>query len=263
MPLSARRAGPVWAGLVLASLTVVAPSSGQTPSTAVITTKGQFTRRVRPDLATVSLSFTADGRTALEAGLRVAARADTLRLAFQGLGIPRDSLLSGHQWYWWRGRVERILGQPKYQRVPPGYVGDVPYTQDTTFRAYDAMQVRIRDLSKIGPVIDTAMAHGILDISQVSFGATNVDGDQKEALRAATVDARAQAEIMAKASGVQLGRLLSISTEAPARSNTDWDAVITTSFSEAGVGDRGTRVILPLVPVSSTVYATWELRDPK
>ena len=224
-------------------------------------------RHVRPDLAVISFSFTAEGSTPLRAGQAVAARADSIRRALQGLGIPRDSLVSGSRWYWWRGRVEQVIGQPRYI---PGQRDSVYGRQsqgrnvkDTTYRAHYAIQVRVRDLTKMGAVIDSLMAHRVTDIGNIAFEATDVRAAQDAALREATQRARAQAEAMAEASGGRLGRTLSLSSEAdreyygsprPGRPGSR------TEMSSSGMGSGGgTQVVQPSIVVEMSAYGRWEL----
>jgi hypothetical protein len=53
-----------------------------------VRTSGTAQRTVDPDLATVSVQFSATGATPAEAGGHLAARADSLRRALATLGIP-------------------------------------------------------------------------------------------------------------------------------------------------------------------------------
>lgn len=56
-------------------------------------------RNVTPNLAIVRLNFTAVGRSAKQAGRKLAARADSLRRALVSLGLSRDSLVTASDWY--------------------------------------------------------------------------------------------------------------------------------------------------------------------
>src|SRR5207237_3406710 len=99
---------------LVTTLVLSAASEGRlTAQTAPVTsdvsqvrTEGSAKRSLRPDLATLTVQFTADGMSPTDAGRNVAMLADSLRRAFRGIGIPQDSLISGSRWYWWRGRVE-------------------------------------------------------------------------------------------------------------------------------------------------------------
>jgi len=216
-------------------------------------------RSVEPDLATVTLQFTADGTTPGQAGSRLAARADALRRALGTLGLSRDSLVNRSRWYWWTGRIEIVVGP---ERCVPKC--DVLHTvvRDTTYRAHDGIELRIRDLSKVGAVLDTAMGRSITEISDVHFSATDVSATQEEALREATVRARRQAEAIAAASGCQLGRVLSLSTQSDYAERYRFDDYVRIEGAGAtgAVGEASpTVVVRPSVPVSVTVYGRWEL----
>lgn len=252
-----------WPSLAAGVVTLLASAPGAAAQTSEmhgpeLRTVGTATRGVRPDLATITIDFFATGKTPADAGSRVAARADSLRRAFEALGIPRDSLVAGQRWYWWRGRIETVLGQARWIPQPTGQAGPGHQEQDTTYRALDAIQIRIRNLSKVGAVIDVALAFGITQFSSITFAATNTTADQNEVLREAAVHARSQATVIAEASGVRLGRIFSLSTQGPAGRYEPYplDGAITIRGESGG---RGTDIVQPLVHVSATVYVTWEL----
>ena len=238
-----------------------APAQSEQARASEVRTAATARRTVRPDLATVRLAFTADGPTPAEAGRALALRTDSLRRALGSLGIPRDSLVTASQWYWWRGRIESVQGRrcvPLPEPSPDGR--NCMMVNDTTYRAHDAIEVHVWDLSKIGAVLDTAMAHEITDISNLQFRATDVTVAEEEALKEATAKARRQAEAIAAASGSRLGRVLSLSTEQEYRDRYLSGGLA--SFTVDGVsGDQapGTTVVQPSVPVTATVYARWEL----
>lgn len=236
-------------------------SSSVQPGIPDVVAVGTAQRSVRPDLATITLQFTGDGKTSGAAGIRVASRADSLRRALTAVGIPRDSLVSNSRWYWWRGRVDVVpqamRSVPRITVGPEGQTRDM--VQDTLYRAHDAIQVRIHDLSKVGAVLDTAMAHGVTDVSGVQFSATDLTAAQDEALREATTRAKRQAEAMAAASGAQLGRVLSLSTQSDNPDRYLFASGYASLTGQQNPGTPGTVVVQPLIPVSVTVHGRWEL----
>lgn len=244
---------------MLAGAVAVAPLSAQDadPVTRVpmIRTEASARRDVRADLAYVSFSFTAAGATPLEAGRNVAAKADSIRGALQRLGIPRDSLLSGSRWYWWRGRVETVLGPARYIPAPNPRDGG-RNVQDTTYLAYDAIQVGTRDMAKVGPIIDAVLSFGVTQIDPIRFQAVNTAAIEDTLLRDATLGARRNAVIMADASGEQLVRLLELTTS-PDRFQSEPYLV---AMSARGSSSGGTEVTAPFVPLSVTVYGRWEVK---
>lgn len=256
---------PLVAG-ALAIIAARAPAQARPdrPETPEIRTAATVQRSVAPDLATVTLQFTADGTTPGQAGSRLAAKADGLRRALGTLGLSRDSLVNRSHWWWWSGRIEILPGPERcVVRSTPKPGGPMcDPVRDTTYRAHDAIEVRIRDLSTVGAVLDTATRRAITDISSVQFSATDVTATQEEALREATVRARRQAEAIAAASSLQLGRVLSLSTQSDDGERYrlyDFPGVGVSGAAEA-VGERSpTVVVRPSVPVSVTVYGRWEL----
>ena len=216
-------------------------------------------RRVRPDFATVTLRFNAERESPRAAGAAVAAQADSLRRALGALGIPRDSLVSSTDWYSWRGRIETVVKPLRYVRInsPDGRTQQP--VQDTAYRAFDAIQVRIHDLRRIGAVIDAALALRIPEISPVQFGASDITSVQDALLSEATKRARRQAEVIAGASGSQLGRIRYLSTQPDETSRYDELIPVAKGASVDSAEESPTTVVQPGIPVSATVYARWEL----
>lgn len=253
--------------VVLATgLLIPAASTAQeTPNAGTVSeilTEGTATRSARPDLATITFEFSAIGANPRQAGSNVAARADSLRRALQGLGVSRDSLVTGSRWYYWRPRIELLPQQPRYYPPPPGMTGPTRVEQDTLYRAHEAITARIRDVRKVGAVIDTALALGITQIGNIEFSLTRSDSLRDLVLRDATLRATRQATILAEASGGRLGRLIRITTQAPGGYSYDYsplvarDAGLTIQGSQAATGSA---IVEPAVPLTVTVYGRWEL----
>lgn len=250
--------------LALVACTAPVATSAQatradTPIVPEVRTSAVGERSVLPDLATVTLRFSATGRTPLDAGRAVAARADSLRRALQAIGIPRDSLVTGSRWYWWRGRMEQVVGQLRHTSTQDaaGRIIQIP-VQDTTYRAHDAIEVRIRDMRKVGAVIDSAFAHGILEIPGIRFTATDFAAAHDAAAREATELAREQANAIAQASGGRLGRTLWLSTSADYG---EGGASRGMTMESAGMRGQSTEVIASSIPIRVTVHGRWELLE--
>lgn len=220
-----------------------------------VRTVGTAQRSVRPDLAVVTLEFSAVGANPREAGQRVAARADSLRRALHAIGIPRDSLVTGSKWQWWGGRLEVLPGATRHIPPPPGTSGPTLMQQDTAYRAHEVLEVRIRDLSKVGSVIDVALGLRITQISGIRFSADKTGSAREEALREASLNARKQAETIAEASGAKLGRIISLSTQ-PGYDERLNGVEVMLRGNEAGAR---TKIVEPLIPVTVNVHGRWEL----
>lgn len=246
--------------LAVIPLSLLAQARQETADSPQVRTAATAERSVQADLAIVTLHFFAEDSTPGAAGRKLAAKTDRLRRALGTIGIPRDSLVNRSRWYWWRGRIEAVPQPVRYvQRDTPTrrYSESV---QDTIYRAHETIEVRIRDLDKVGAVLDTAMGRGITQISDVQFSRTNVTAAQEDALREATMRARHQADAIATASGMALGPVLSLSSQPGSRY--DYGPVMlstTLAGARPDGANMGTVIVQPNIPIAVTVYGTWQL----
>ena len=85
----------------------------------------------------------------------------------------------------------------------------------TGYRATQALLVRLREVDELGPVIDAAVGAGATGVGGVSLDLADPSGAESEARSLAVADARARAEILARAAGVSLGAPLWITEGGP------------------------------------------------
>jgi uncharacterized protein YggE len=69
------------------------------------------------------------------------------------------------------------------------------------------VNVTIREIGKVGDVLDRVVAAGATEVGNVSFLVSDASKALDQAREAAIADARRKAEVYAKASGVRLGRV--------------------------------------------------------
>lgn len=147
-----------------------------------------------PDVATIStgvVTQAADANAAMRAN---AAQMDKVMGAVRAAGIAeRDIQTSG------------INLNPNYKYVenaPPLIVG---------YQASNTVNVRVRDLSRLGKVLDTLVAQGANQINGPSFEVDKPDEAYDEARIAAIRKAQARARTYADALGLKVRRIVSIS----------------------------------------------------
>ena len=167
------------------------------PVPAFITVAGEGRSFAVPDMASLNLGVASRGLTAADAlGANSTALASVLaRLAADGIA-PRDIQTSG------------LSVSPRYDYSDNG---------DGRVVGYDArnmVTVRVRDLPALGALIDAALAAGANEFNGLSFGLADDRAAIDAARRAAVADARARADLYAKAAGVSLGRIVTISETA-------------------------------------------------
>ncbi len=88
------------------------------------------------------------------------------------------------------------------------YSGDTP--RPAGYQASQSLGVRVRDLARLGPVIDTAVGAGANQVSEVTLELADPASARSEARDLAMADARRTAAALAQAGGVRLGLPISI-----------------------------------------------------
>lgn len=158
-----------------------------------VTVTGEGQVAAEPDVAVVRVGVTTDAGTAAEAlGSNNAAMERVIsRLTAEGIE-ERDLQTSTLD-----------LG-PRYTDGGNGAPNVAGYT------ARNILTVRVRDLDDLGGILDAAAGDGANTFEGLSFGMTNPEPLNDEALRLAVADARRKAEILADEAGVALGEVLTI-----------------------------------------------------
>lgn len=203
------RTGPAVAALAALSLTALAaarppapppapppgPGAGgihehRMPPTILVTGRGEVAQR--PDTAVVRLGAVAQAQTAAAAHAQVNQAVAASLEKIRALGVPDERIstaaLSIYPVY-----AEQ---QPRREPVEP---------RIAAYRASQTIRVELDDLTKVGPVIDTAVASGANQFEGLSFELRNDAEARQQALQRATREAQAKARAMAEALEVGLG----------------------------------------------------------
>jgi uncharacterized protein YggE len=186
------------AGLALA---LASPALAQTPPTpreAVIAVSGDGHAAVAPDLAILSFSVVSDGKTAREAlDANTKSMTDVLGALRSGGIAERDLQTSG------------FAVNPQY-RYPENNNGSEPPVL-IGYQVANTLTIRLRDVAKLGAVIDEAVTLGVNQGGSIQFSNDKPEATLTEARKAAVADAVAKARTLAEAAGVKLGRIIEIS----------------------------------------------------
>jgi uncharacterized protein YggE len=147
-----------------------------------------------PDVALATV-----GVVAIDASLAVAARSANERarrvqevVAKSGVA-PADVQTSRYD-----VEIERRAEKPE---EAPRVVG---------YRVVNEVRVKVRDLAALGALLDRVVAAGANEVQGVAFAKDDPTPEQGRALAAAVHAARAKAQEMARAAGVQLGDLVEL-----------------------------------------------------
>ena len=151
---------------------------------------------VAPDRAHFIIAVETRGRTSPLAAQENARLATAVLEAVKRAGIPAAQI-----------RTVGLTVSPEY-RYPEG--GGRPTV--VGYQAMNSVQIELRDLSKVGAVIDAALGGGATNVSGPNFALANPDSARRVALGVAVRRAQADAEVMARAAGQKLGAVLELSS---------------------------------------------------
>lgn len=169
------------------------------PMPGVISTSGEGVALAAPDMAVISLTVLREAETARQAlDANNAAMAQVLE-AMKAEGVAERDLQTGGfsiqpRWVYPEAKDNR--------REPPSIVG---YTVNNT------LTLRIRDLAKLGNILDTSVSLGVNQGGNIIFTNDDQDSLRNAARMDAIAKAKAKAEQMTEALGVSLGRITQIS----------------------------------------------------
>jgi uncharacterized protein YggE len=181
----------------LGCLGMGAPALAATPATVatveeprLVSTNGTGEIRAQPDMATVTIGVMARKPT-LEAARQEANRVQNALLAVtRGLQIPDDKVSS-----------TRISVQPEYTWNEP--------KRQREFVAYVVQRqlvVDLRDLDKLGPLMEKSLTAGANQVNDPVLDSSKRKDLERQALRLAVEDARRNADVLAGAVGMSVGR---------------------------------------------------------
>ena len=152
--------------------------------------------RVLPDMATVTLGVEAQGDTADAAMAGASDRiAAVLKVLAEAGVAPEDVQTAG------------LMLNPVYEpprndvNRPPRMLG---------FEASNTLNVTVRDLDRVGGILDKVIAEGANSFRGLSFGLQDPVIAHDDARREAVADALGKAQLIAEAAGGTRGPILSI-----------------------------------------------------
>ena len=187
---------------LLAAAALAAPTVARAQATAVVqplagtrldvSANGEVTRV--PDIAVISTGVVTRAASATVAIQQNATRMERVRAALKRAGIEDRDI-----------QTSSISLNPDYvyvERQPPKLTG---------YQASNQVSVRFRDIRKTGEILDALVAEGANQINGPSLTIDKPDQALDEARMKAIANGRARAELYARALGMRVVRLLSVS----------------------------------------------------
>ena len=200
-----------------------------------ITVTGTGEVLVPADSAVVSLGVTATDSEVLAAQAAANEAIAAIRAALVAGGIDESDIstdyINIYAMYDYSGSMEKL----------------------SAYNANSTLAIRVRDIEKVGEVIDTAFGAGANTLHGISFSATDTREAREEALKLAVANARAKAEVLAEAAGLVLRGIEEINEQ-----NTySYDRGLLNDV-EGAQKMSGTSVQAARLTVSSTISVTFK-----
>ena len=190
------------AGLALLTLMTTAARAEEPPRQPRISVSGEGQAAVAPDMAVVTLSVVKQSKTAQDALDQDNKAMGAVLATLKNAGIAeRDLQTSG------------FAIQPQYN-YPPAKDGQQAPPELVGYQVTNGLTVRVRDLGKLGGIIDQAVGLGVNQGGDIQFVNDKPEAVLEAARKDAMANASAKAKTLAEAAGVKVGRVIEITENA-------------------------------------------------
>jgi hypothetical protein len=213
-----------------------APPPLVNPLARTIRVEGTGEVKVAPDEAFIDVAVETLAPTAKVAAEENARKMDKVIAALVQAGIPRKEI-----------ETRNYSVFPEFQ--PQTRPDETPKLRG--YRVSNLVEVHVRELARVGALLDTALGAGANRVDSVRFGLSKPETVQGDALRNAVERARQSAQVLASALGVRLGPVLDASTVTQPQHPIPMAA----QFEMARAGGAAD-TMTPIQPQEQTVTAT-------
>ena len=200
---------------------------------------GEGTATVPSDVATLSIGVETQEDTATQALADNTAQSTRVINTLKASGVEARDI-----------QTSNFSVQPVYDNRKTSVSGG---PEIGAYRVTNQVTARIRDLDGLGVLLDKVVTGGANRVHGLRFGASETQEAEDKARERAVADARRKAELYAKALGVTLGPIISVSESVAGPM--PHDAVYARAESLAVPIERGE------TGLSVSVHIMWKLAD--
>jgi len=165
------------------------------PPLRTVSVTGSGSANLVPDIAYIYVGVHTEKPSAAEAVDENNAQTQTMIQALKDFGIAAEDIRTTNFSIWPQDKYDPITGTPTGQKT---------YIVDNT------VYVTVRDLDKLGDLLDTVIAAGANTVNSIQFDVADKEAALKDARAEAVNDAAVQAKELADAADVKLGNIQSI-----------------------------------------------------
>ena len=178
---------------------MAAAQEARTPAPRIIVA-GEGEAAVAPDLAIITLSVLREADTARQALDENNKAAAAVIAAMKEAGIEARDLQTGG-----------LQINPRY--VYPQNDNGESQPRIVAYQVTNTLTVRVRDIAKVGEIVDRAVTLGVNQGGGVAFTNDDPSAARTEARKRAVEDAISRARTLAQAAGVGLGPIIELSEQ--------------------------------------------------
>ena len=171
--------------------TVIDGSSGCQPQDHTIAINGVGKVYANPDVAYINIGVHTENEDPKAALTANTAQAQDVIEAIKAAGVEEEDIQTSN-----------------FNIYPSNQYGTMGETLGTVYMVDNTVYVTIRDLTKLGTMLEAVVSSGANTINGIQFDITDKDTLASEARTKAVEDAQKQAEDIANAAGVELGELM-------------------------------------------------------
>lgn len=183
----------VLASLLWIGSTVAEEARPQAPR---LTVEGLGTVAALPDMATLAIGVEAQAQTPSEAVETMASEMSTVVEALRETGLEERDIRTGQL------SLSPVFAEPPEDR------GGAP--EISSYIAANEVTVRIRDLARVGEILEAGVSQGATRFGGLVFGLAEPAPVEDAALADAMADALRKARLLAEAGGLALGDILEV-----------------------------------------------------
>lgn len=194
---------------------------------------------VAPDMAYINFTAKGEGNTAAEAVNAAAKQMEAARRSLLGLNIVGQDVATVNYY-------TNAVFDAKGKR--------------TGYAAENIVRVTVKDITKVGAVIDKITGAGVSEVSSIAFTLQDKNLYRSRLLAQAVENARQQAAVVANAGGRTLGNLLSASFSSVNYMERSMPRAVMLNKMAAGAEDASTEIEARNISVSVNVQTCFALQ---
>jgi uncharacterized protein YggE len=187
--------------VMLGSASAFAQPVAPAPTPQIVVT-GEGEATARPDLAMLTLSVMREAKTAREALDANSSAMTEVIAAMKAEGVADADL-----------QTSSLSIEPRYA-YPTNKDGEQQAPQLVGYQVTNSLGVRVRQIDKVGALLDKAVTLGVNQGGQINFDSVDATKTLTEARKRAVQDAMGRAKTLAEAAGIKLGQVIEISENA-------------------------------------------------